>query len=294
MTSSVPTDTSARPRVLLATYQLAPTGEDGGDLLLAALADRGIDAAWAVWDDADVDWSAADLVAVRSTWDYHRRLPEFVAWARRTAALTRVLNGPETFAWNADKSYLVALGDRVPTVPTRTLGDATLLPVLREATAEWGSVVVKPATGAGGLGVVLADAADDPRLEGLGAAPWVVQPLVASVRTDGEISVFVLDGTPVLQVDKVPAGDEIRVHEHFGGSSRAVPLDADLAATALAAVRAAEELGGERLDYARIDLLRHDDRWAVSEVEAIEPGLYLDVAPAMAGHFADLVAARIG
>lgn len=294
MTSSVPTDTSARPRVLLATYQLAPTGEDGGDLLLAALADRGIDAAWAVWDDADVDWSAADLVAVRSTWDYHRRLPEFVAWARRTAALTRVLNGPETFAWNADKSYLVELGARVPTVPTRTLGDATLLPVLREATAEWGSVVVKPATGAGGLGVVLADAADDPRLEGLGAAPWVVQPLVASVRTDGEISVFVLDGTPVLQVDKVPAGDEIRVHEHFGGSSRAVPLDADLAATALAAVRAAEELGGERLDYARIDLLRHDDRWAVSEVEAIEPGLYLDVAPAMAGHFADLVAARIG
>lgn len=294
MTSSVPTDTSPRPRVLLATYQLAPAGEDGGDLLLAALADRGIDAAWAVWDDADVDWSAADLVAVRSTWDYHRRLPEFLAWARRTAALTRVLNGPETFAWNADKSYLVALGDRVPTVPTRTLGDATLLSVLREATAAWGSVVVKPATGAGGLGVVLADSADDPRLEGLGAAPWVVQPLVASVRTDGEISVFVLDGTPVLQVDKVPAGDEIRVHEHFGGSSRAVPLDPDLAATALAAVRAAEELVGERLDYARIDLLRHDDRWAVSGVEAIEPGLYLDVAPAMAGHFADLVAARIG
>ncbi|GAB3086232.1 ATP-grasp domain protein [Nocardioides zeae] len=271
-----------------------PDGEDGGDLLLAALEQRGIDAAWAVWDDPAVDWSAADLVAVRSTWDYHRRLPEFLAWARRTASLTRVLNGPDVFAWNADKSYLVGLGELVPTVPTRTLGDATLLPVLREATAAWGSVVVKPATSAGGLGVVVVDAVDDQRLAGLGPAPWVVQPLVASVRTEGEISVFVLDGTAVLQVDKVPAGDEIRVHEHFGGSSRAVPLDPDLAATAVAAVGAAEELGGRRLDYARIDLLRHEGRWAVSEVEAIEPGLYLDVAPPMAGHFADLVAARVG
>lgn len=294
MTSSVHPGSPTRPRVLLATFQLVPAGEDGGDLLLAALDERGIDAAWAVWDDPDVDWSAADLVAVRSTWDYHRRLPEFLAWARRTASLTRVLNGPDTFAWNADKSYLVRLGELVPTVPTRTLGDATLLPVLREATAAWGTVVVKPATGAGGGGVVLADTVDDPRLEGLSAAPWVVQPLVASVRTEGETSVFVLDGRPVLQVAKVPSGGEIRVHEHFGGSSRAVPLDPDLAAVARAAVDAAQVLGGERLDYARIDLLRHEDRWVVSEVEAIEPGLYLDVAPAMAGHFADLVTARVG
>lgn len=294
MTSSVHPGPPPRPRVLLATFQLVPDGEDGGDLLLTALAERGIDAAWAVWDDPEVDWSAADLVAVRSTWDYHRRLPEFLAWARRTASLTRVLNGPDVFTWNADKSYLVRLGELVPTVPTRTLGDATLLPVLREATAAWGTVVVKPATGAGGAGVVLADAADDPRLAGLGPAPWVVQPLVTSVRTEGEVSVFVLAGVPVLQVAKVPSGGEIRVHEHFGGSSRTVPLDPDLAATARAAVVAAHEVGGERLDYARIDLLRHDDHWAVSEVEAIEPGLYLDVAPAMAGHFADLVAARVG
>ena len=69
------------PHVLLATFALLPDGEPGGDLV-AALAAQGCTARWATWDDPTVDWAAADLVAVRATWDYHRRLPDFLAWAR--------------------------------------------------------------------------------------------------------------------------------------------------------------------------------------------------------------------
>ena len=54
-----------------------------------------------------MDWSAADVVAVRSTWDYHRRTAEFLAWARDVESRTLLLNGAEVFAWNADKGYLV-------------------------------------------------------------------------------------------------------------------------------------------------------------------------------------------
>ncbi len=68
--------------VLLATSSLLPDGEVGGSLLVEAFAERGIDSRWVVWDDASVDWTAADVVAVRSTWDYHRRTAEFLAWAR--------------------------------------------------------------------------------------------------------------------------------------------------------------------------------------------------------------------
>ena len=64
-----------------------PDGEEwaGTDFLLPALAERGLDARWVVWDDPDVDWSEG-LVAVRSTWDYERRREEFLAWARSRAA----------------------------------------------------------------------------------------------------------------------------------------------------------------------------------------------------------------
>lgn len=276
--------------VLLVTYSLLPDGEPGGDLLPAALAEHGLTARWARWDDDTVDWGAARLVAVRSTWDYHRRLPDFLAWARAVEARARLLNGAEVFAWNADKAYLRELAQVVPTVPTELLDDASLVPGLAAALDRWSTVLVKPRTGAGGVGVVVAESIHDPGLEGLVAGPWVVQPLVESVRTTGERSVFVLGGAAVTQVDKVPAGGEVRVHEQYGGSSQPVDLDADLATVAEEAVRAAAGLTGADLPYARVDLMHHDGQWVVSELELIEPGLYLEIAPQNAGRFAALVA----
>ena len=181
------------PTALLATFSLCPDGEPGGDLL-GPLAARGVDARWARWDDPDVDWAAADLVAVRSTWDYHRRLPAFLAWAHAVERHTALLNGADVFAWNADKSYLVELAGLVPTVPSHPVDDATLVAGLRAGLAAYGAVVVKSRTGASGVGVVVAEEPQDPRLAGLTAGPWLVQPLVGSVRTRGESSVFVLDG----------------------------------------------------------------------------------------------------
>lgn len=278
-------------RLLLATFQLLPAGEPGGDALVPALAARGIDAEWAVWDDPTVDWAGADLVAVRSTWDYYRRADEFLDWARRVEATTPILNGADVFAWNADKAYLRELAAAgLPVVPTEVADDATLVPVLTETTERWGTVVVKPRTGAGGVGVCVVDSLSDDRLEGLVAAPWVVQPLVESVRTHGETSVYVFGGRAAAQVDKLPAGAEIRVHELYGGRSQPVALDPAAAAVAEQAIVMAEGVTGRSLAYGRVDLLRYNGGLVVSELELIEPGLYLEVDPANAERFADAVA----
>lgn len=279
--------------VLLATFDLMPDGEPGGELLVAALAERGIDARWVRWDDPDVAWAEADLVAVRSTWDYHRRLPAFLAWAGRVEAVTTLLNGAGVFAWNADKVYLAELADVVPVVPTAPLDDTDLAGGLARALERWGRVVIKPRTGAGGVGVVVAESVADGRLEGLVAGPWIVQPVVESVRTTGESSVYVLDRAPVAQVDKVAAAGELRVHELYGGSSRPVALDPIRARVAADAVRTVEARTGADLAYARVDLMAWQDQWVVSELELIEPGLYLDVDPANAGRFAEMVLGRL-
>jgi len=281
------------PRVLLATFILMPDGEPGAELLDKALADRGVDAAWAVWDDPAVDWSAAELVVVRSTWDYHRRTEEFLAWAREVEARTRLLNGAELFAWNADKAYLVGLAADLPCVPTALLDDRTLVTGLAEATERWGTVVIKPRVGASGIGVVVVSGPEDERLQMLAPAPWVVQPLVESVRTVGETSVYVFGGRAVSQVDKRAAGEEVRVHEAYGGSSVPVPLDPERAALAEAAVAVVGERQGRAPAYARVDVMRWEDQWVVSELELIEPGLYLDIHPGNAEPFADLVASLL-
>lgn len=282
--------------VLLATSGDLPDGEPGAAALDAALAARGVDAAWARWDDPSVDWAAADLVAVRSTWDYVTRHGEFLAW---TAALDqpRLLNGADVFAWNHDKGYLTELGD-LPVVPTVLADDR---PALADAVARFGTAVVKPRVGAGGAGLIVVTDPDDPRLgrpvrshpdyPEVGG-PWVVQPLVESIRTHGETSVYVLDGRLTQRFDKLPGEGDVRVNEEFGGRVRAVDLG-DVADLVLGAAAAMADRFGRPMDYLRVDLLRWDGAWAVSELELIEPGLYLDVSDANAAPFADLVVSRL-
>jgi glutathione synthase/RimK-type ligase-like ATP-grasp enzyme len=270
--------------VLLATCAEFPDGEPGGDVLLAALASRGIDARWVRWDDPDEDWDAADLVAVRSTWDYQDRLGEFLAWA--TSVRAPLLNGADLLAWNTDKSYLLQLADAgLTVVPTVVAQDED---EVRAAVQRFGDAVAKPTVGASGVGVLVLRPGEDVEL---GTGPWVVQPLVGSVRTEGEHSVYVLGGAVSCQVSKTPPPDgSILVHEERGGRSHAVPVDEECAALALEAVRVAERLHGVRIDYARVDELRlADGSLAVSELELVEPELYLRAAPQNADAFAAVV-----
>ena len=265
--------------VLLATCTDLPDGEPGGAALLEACAAAGITTQWVAWDDPSVDWSSAP-VAARATWDYHHRLDEFLEWAR---SVPRLLNGADVFAWNTDKSYLVELQEAgLPVVPSIVAPNAV---ALADALSRFETPVLKPTVAAGGMGLHVI--APDSMLSDIGEPPWLVQPLIESVRTTGEISIFVFGGEPVAQLQKTPAAGEVRVNEEHGGTITAVPLDPELAATARSVVQAVESLKDFSLSYARVDLMSYDDRWVLSELEVTEPGMYLDVAPGNAELFVE-------
>jgi glutathione synthase/RimK-type ligase-like ATP-grasp enzyme len=274
----------AADTVLLATFDGFPEGEPDGHRLVEAFAERGVTARWVVWDDKTVDW-AEGLVAVRATWDYDTRLAEFLDWSRE---IPRLLNGSTVFEWNTDKTYLTRLLDAgLPVVPTLVATTDNLADVA----ATWATSVVKPTVGAGGRGVRIIEAGQLEAYDA-GEGPWLVQPLLESVRTEGETSVFVFGGRATSQVRKIPGAGSILVHEHLGGTYDAVPLDAEATDLAVRAVEAGESLLERPLTYARVDMMRLDDgTLALSELEVIEPGLYLDVVPENAGAFADAVLA---
>jgi len=264
-------------RVLLVTCAEWAAGEPDGHLLLDAFSERGMAAEWVGWDDPDVDWTDG-LACVRSTWDYSTRLDDFMAWARSVPWL---LNGAAVFAWNTDKRYLAELAEAgLPVVPTLVARDQAELAAAR---AEYAVPVSKPCVGAGGVGVAVGAA--DP-----GPGPWIVQPLVESVRTEGETSVYVFDGLAVSQFRKVPSRGEIRVQEDLGAIVTEVPLDAEATSVATALVEGASDLLERDLAYARVDLMRLElGQLALSELEVTEPGLYLNISPVNAGLYADLV-----
>ncbi|MFF4252102.1 RimK family alpha-L-glutamate ligase [Streptomyces sp. NPDC001663] len=273
------------PRVALATYDpgTAPSKDRDLPVLVRALRDAGAEAVALPWDDGGTDWGGFDLVVIRSTWDYSWRAEEFVAWAQKCAAVTRLANPAEVVRWNTDKRYLGDLAAAgVPVVPTRYLapGDASDLPGDHE-------YVVKPTSGAGARYAARYTAEDHDTAvrhlarmhrEGLTA---MVQPYLAGIDVSGERALQFFGGRFLHASRKgavlAPgtAYDDDKVAHPDLQPWTPTPAELAVAERALAAVPDAPELL-----YARVDLVDGEDgEPRVMELELVEPNLFLGLHP---------------
>ena len=233
---------------------------------------------------------------MRATWDYTRRLDDFVRWTR--AIGPRLHNAPDVLAWNADKRYLfdlqragiaVVAGEHVP-------AGASFRPPP-------GRYVVKPTVSAGARDTAVYDGARhraaEAHVRALHAAgrDVLVQPYLDSVDGEAETAVVFIDGElshcmrkgPLLALD----------HPAFDGLFRAEDMRRrDPADDVVAVARRTWQLAAERFGpplYARVDLLRGDaGEPAVLELELIEPSLFLDFAPGSAEALARALVRRVG
>ena len=281
--------------VRLVTCAALPVEDPDTPLLARELAARGARVAIDDWRDPSIDWTDAAVTVLRSPWDYVDAVDAFVGWARAASLVTELWNPVELVAWNVHKSYLLELANAgAPIVPTVLLlqGSAASLDGISDAQG-WNTVVVKPAVGIGAQGAGrfdVGDARGQVHLDALlGRGDALVQPFVASIASEGELSVVCIEGRATHAVRKYPAAGDYRVHDEWGG--RAEASDAGPAARALAE-RVVSALPAPTL-YARIDLVRIGKQLHVLEVEATEPSLWLDLAPAASTVFADAVLARV-
>ncbi len=281
--------------VLLASHDGELLGDEDEAVLAPALAELGLSVEVAPWDDDRVRWGEAGMVVVRSTWDYVARRGEFLDWARRVQAHTRLRNPVEVLEWNTHKGYLGQLEERgAPIVPTAFLGQGDRIDLAELAAGRgWDDLVAKPAVGAGASGLrrLRPDADGQASLDALLATDDVLlQPFVPSVH-DGELSVVLFGGVVSHAVRKVPAEGDIRVQVEFGGDYRAVEVPGEAADLATWLVGAT----GHDLLYARVDLLADDDgAWMLAELEVAEPSLYLQTVPEAAHRLAGVIAAELG
>jgi glutathione synthase/RimK-type ligase-like ATP-grasp enzyme len=261
--------------------------------LIAALIERGVDAEPVAWTDPEVEWDAYDAAVLRSTWDYVDRLHRFFeVTARIDRSRCTLLNPADAVRWNADKHYLDDLDHLgVPIVPL-VRGTPAASARLRASVDRmgWTELVVKPAIGVGGSGVVRTTV---PGLDGvLDALPpeteVMVQPFAGAILDEGELSFIFLGGSLSHVLRKRPASGDFRAHGIYGGT--VAPMDAapeDAAQVAAMLSRLPFDLL-----YARVDVVRLGDHLCVLELELIEPMLYLDLAPGSAGRLADSTVAR--
>jgi hypothetical protein len=296
------------PRIAFVTAIASATLDDDMPLLLAACARLGLRAEVRAWDDFTVSWARYDAVVLRSPWDYHTRLPEFLRWCERVDRVTRLLNPLPVLRWNTDKHYLADLeAAGIAVVPTHFVEpDAEPLPALQAFLAAFpqaAECVVKPTVSAGSSDTqryrreqAFAAANHIGRLLDAGRSA-MLQPYLDAVDISGETALLFFDGVfshavrkaALLRPNEAPAD-----HTQLANAIAVREPEADelrLAERVLATLRTRND--GLPL-YARVDLIRDAEAQPrLLELELTEPSLFFDYVPGTADRFAMVLARRI-
>ncbi len=260
------------------------------DVAVPAFAERDIEVDTVSWR-ADADWARYDLVIVRSTWDYHRDVDAFRQVLAAIDGSGCVLANPlALMRWNIDKRYLRDLERRGIDIVPSVFGDgmdAERLARLRQRFGPAG-LVIKPLVSGGAYRTLRLAADGDPAetaaaVAAHGQSPWLAQPFLPAVQGEGEYSLFYFGGDFSHAIVKTAVAGDFRVQEEFGGRIVATTPTAPLldAGAAVMATLSVPPL------YARVDLIRHDGRLQLMELELIEPSLYLRTSAGAAARFAD-------
>jgi glutathione synthase/RimK-type ligase-like ATP-grasp enzyme len=278
--------------IVLATCQAQPDLTPGDALVKAELQRRGAAVTVAPWDDITPATVTSSIVCLRSTWDYHRRWPEFQRWVSTFADRSGTLwNPPATVLWNADKVYLRDLAAAGVPLPPTCWFEAGERPDYDAILHEWSIPrgVLKPRISASAFSTHLVSPGhelSDTDWVPLDTAGGLLQAFVPEVETHGEVSLAFIDGIFSHAVRKRPVQGDFRVQTDITTwKPTAVPTALrQFGEMVLAAVSHAWL-------YARVDLVETDHGPILMELELIEPHLFLtDVA---AARLADALVARV-
>lgn len=281
--------------LVLATSKNALELSEEDFTLIDALTALGVTAKLVAWDDPDFEWMQASHVLIRTTWDYHLRLGEFMEWLDRVSARSTVWNSPALIRWNCDKRYLLELeAAGVPIVATHLATEELDVSAACLALG-WESIVIKPSVAAGAYETLVFELPSHAgpaqshydRLRQKG--PVLLQPYIDGITVEGETSLVYFDGIFSHAVKKQPKAGDFRVQIEFGGKYTVVqPTDAQTE-TADRIIAALPEVPL----YARIDLVDVGGRPSLMELELIEPELFFLFVPEAAVELADMIRERI-
>ncbi len=255
-------------------------------ILRAALEKRNLRVIRKSWSDDQFDWSSTRSILFRTPWDYFDHFDAFQQWLNTTSQCTEFINPLETVRWNLDKHYLADLQKKgIPVVETLFIepGFTGSLKSILD-TAGWDASILKPAVSGAAkntfkLSGETISAHENIFQQLIRSESMLLQPFQKNILTEGEFTLMVMQGRYTHAVQKNAKPGDFRVQDDFGGTVRPWHPDASVIAFAEKIVATLSPLPV----YARVDLIRDNNGiMAVSELELIEPELWLRTFPAAA------------
>ena len=263
-------------------------------LLQAALNQLGFSSLRVDWSRPDEDWSEFRCAVFRTTWDYFDRFEEFNTWLDRVQSQTRLCNEPSLIRWNMDKHYLADLEARgVSVLPSQFVERGTLvrLQELLDQTV-WYDAVIKPCVSGGArhtyrVGRQNVEEVDVIVQQLLTSEALILQPFQQAIVEHGEDSLMLFNGRFSHAVRKMAKPGDFRVQDDHGGSVHFYQPTSSQIELAQRAMAACDPVPV----YGRVDMLQDNQgRWALMEMELIEPDLWLRYHPAAATTLAQAIA----
>lgn len=246
--------------------------------LINFLIHKGLDIVPTIWNDSKVDWSIFDVAVIKSPWDYHNHLKDFLNWLDHLKQSgVKVLNPVEIIQWNSDKHYLKDIALKgLPVIPAEYLEKGSVLERRFFDHFNTEKLVVKPCVSAGAQNTITVSkdnfnerSAEIETL--LKEQDYMVQPFVDEIK-NGEWSFLFFNGKYSHCSLKTPKQGDFRVQHYHGGSisyPTPDPLHIEQAGSYLKSLSQATL-------YARVDGVLINNSFHLMELELIEPYLFLN------------------
>ncbi len=220
------------------------------------------------------DWSKFDLVIIRSTWDYQKKWKSFIKVLEDIQLKTLLANSLDAVLWNVNKKYLKELEDNGFRIVKSMFYDEPI-------GKDWypknlgDKLVLKPQISANADNTfILNDYEDYTRyISQFVNCPYILQPYLGSIEKIGELSMFYFNGRYSHAVQKVPKLGDFRVQEEHGGKIYSIEPSENALNMGNSIISFLNNKFKQLL-FTRIDLVKFQEKWAIMEIELIEPSMY--------------------
>ncbi len=261
--------------VALVSCESLPGWEVDDQPLIDELENLGASVHRPAWTE-ELDWGQFDIAVIRTTWDYHSRKDDFLAWCE---TIPNLHNHVDVVRWNTHKSYLRDLEKLgVPIAPTVWIQKnekTDITQIMNTLQASKG--FIKPQVGACASDTLRFDINDlvsaRTFLESNRHQDMMVQPYLESVETEGEYSAIFIDHQFTHGVQKIPVEGDYRVQDDFGAEDLPYTFTTEEIAEMKQALQFVPM--SDELLYARFDYLRDENnKLVLNELELVEPSLF--------------------
>ena len=257
--------------------------DDYVDLLTKGLQNAGFNYSFITLEKglSETNWKKFDVALFNLAWDYHLNIDCFLTLLKKIEnAGVKLLNSYETILWNIKKTYLIDLKNKgikttetayVSRNKTASLRDIHSLPLSRE-------FVLKPAISAAAHKTFRARSLQEAQM--IYEAFFdpdelvMVQPFLEEILIEGEWSFMFFNGVYSHNVQKTADDGSFKV-QYASQNTQYNSAEPWMISKATDILGATQKIIGEIPLYARIDVIRRKKELIVTEVELIEPYLYL-------------------